>query len=225
MVICGIAVQKPKGRRWRHGQGAVLTYMCRKGGPVRKAQQVRRADMKRPADIQAGTRAKQHPTRVEQIQICSRDGRLQPPIDDRLLPPSDPTQNIHNPSRSAEARGIVCPDTEAVKTMKQVGPIPRPCAARDVVDGAALGHGSAQGAIGRDGGGHLGLAAGKQHAEQQTTTEQEGAQQSEHGIMKDISVLYRCGFLSGVVIVRAICLFIASHSSQSTASSGLGRAG
>ena len=74
--------------------------------------------MKRPADVQAGIWSKQHPTWVEQIQIRPGDGRLQPPIDDRLLPPGDSIQNIHNPSRSAEARGIVCPDTEAVKTMK-----------------------------------------------------------------------------------------------------------
>jgi hypothetical protein len=117
--------------------------------------------VKRPADVQASVGAKHDPTRVEQIQICPWDSRLQPPVDDRLLPPSDPAQNIHNSSRSAEARGIVCPDIETVKTMKQVGPIPRSCAAGDVVDGAALGHNSAQGAIGRDGGGHLCLTAGE----------------------------------------------------------------
>src|SRR6267143_535930 len=125
--------------------------------------------MKRPADVQGSVRAKQHPARVEQIHIRPRDGRLQPPIDDRLLPPSHPVQNIHNPSRSAKARSIVGPNTEAVETMKQIGPVPRPCAARDVVDGAALGHGSAQGAIGRDGGSHLGLAAGFYYTEKATT--------------------------------------------------------
>src|SRR5262249_21127118 len=124
--------------------------MCRKGCSIRKSQKVRCADMKRSAKIQAGIRTKQYPARVEQIQIRSRNGRLQLPINDRLLSPSDPAQNVHNPRWSTEACSVVRPDTEAVKTVKQIGPIFRLCAARYIVDGATAGHGSAQGGIGRN---------------------------------------------------------------------------
>src|SRR5919204_5660787 len=80
--------------------------------------------------------------------------------------------------RTSEARRLPCPHAEAVKTMKQVGPVPRPCAARNGVDSAALGHDSAQGAIGRNGTFDLGVAHPEQRTEQHAATHQQHLEES-----------------------------------------------
>src|SRR5262245_64195038 len=98
---------------------------------------------------------------------------------------------------TGEARRLSCPHAEAVKTMKQIGPVARPGTARDRVDGAALGHRRPQSAVRYDGGGHLGEATGEPHTEQETTTEQEGMQPSEPEITPGD---HRCAFQRGCTL-------------------------
>src|SRR5262245_41057700 len=88
-----------------------------------------------------------------------------------------------NPSLlTGEARRITFPNTEAVKTMKQIGTIARPGASRDAVDGAALSYGSAQGAIGRHGTFDVSVADGQPQAEQEDDNNPEHAKPSQHTI-------------------------------------------
>ena len=57
--------------------------------------------MKRPRDVQAGIGTKHYPSRIEQIQICAFCPQLlvspQYPVNVRLLPSGDPTQDMLDP--------------------------------------------------------------------------------------------------------------------------------
>ena len=75
-----------------HRQHTLLPKIGKEFRPVCKAQKIRRTDVKRPAHLQAGLRAKHDPARIQEKQIGPEiSDRNFPLIDDGSPPVTRPT--------------------------------------------------------------------------------------------------------------------------------------
>ena len=115
-----IIAQKPEGRGRGRPSARSPAQIGEEFRSIGEAQKIRRAHMKGATHIQACIGSKQHPARIEQIQIRPGNLRAQQPVDRGRLPPCHPPQDIGNRVRTREGRALPCPHIELAKAMKQI---------------------------------------------------------------------------------------------------------
>jgi hypothetical protein len=142
--------------------------MRRKGRSIREAQVVRRADMKRPTDVQVCIGTKHYPTGIEQKQIGPGDLRPYLPVDAGRLPAGDPAHNICDGGWPSECHTLSRADIELAKAMKQIAAPDLPHGGIDAVVWPSQRPLGPETAVQ----GELRMAEPKQRDEQHATTEQ-----------------------------------------------------
>src|SRR5712691_2351755 len=113
--------------------------MGRKTCPVRQAQVVGGADMKRATDVQTGIGTKEHSTGVEQVQISARNLRLDEPVNYGWASPGNTAQNILDAAGASEGRTLATGEVKLTKAMKQIRATDLPDTMRNRVVGTGQG--------------------------------------------------------------------------------------
>lgn len=112
--------------------------------------------------------AEEHPAGVEQEEVGPRDGRTEEPIDEGLLSPRDPPQDILDRVGAGEGRALALEHVKLAEAMEQVAPPDLPqIVADDVVWPRKRPLGS-QAAVEGD----LGVADGERGAVRQDSAEE-----------------------------------------------------
>ena len=112
--------QKAKRFRRRHAQGADPWIGCAEHRAIAQAQFRGGADMYRAGHVQLGVFPEQHPGRIEQVQVCPRNGGAHHAVNERNVAAGDPTDDVVNRVRAAEGGTLAGVNRELAEAVEQI---------------------------------------------------------------------------------------------------------